>query len=423
MRISNKILAGVFSLAALTSCVSETIEIGGEGTGIAMLNVDLSKPQTRAVSEVNNFPVVIYDAEGKQVQSYSTVAEVPAQITMAVGNYVVKSHTPGEISKRMDAPYYSGEKSMEILKGVTSKVDVLCKMQNSIITVNYVDGFKTVFTDWEITVDDGSSTVLSFTPTTTENTVHWYFGEGGVKELTVNFRATTIEGAPVSSRRVLTKDQADESYDDDRVNFTGGDMLVLNFAPVESTDGKLSGITINADVTFTETDETINVNVVDKDAAPVDPSDKGDGEGPGSGDAPAGGSITLNLPADMVVSITTDTSLGDTYIEAAAGIKSIQVKISSDSDEMISSLSDLNDNYGVDFVNGAEIVDNQDVVSLFVDLGQPLSIPSKGDKSYTFPIGNFFNLLAFLSGTHTFDLVITDMDGNTKAGKLTLTVE
>ena len=90
---------------------------------------------------------------------------------------------------------------------------------------------------------------------------------------------------------------------------------------------------------------------------------------------------------------------------------------------MISSLQDLNAQYGVDFIAGAEVVQNQKLVDLFKDLGQTLTVPKEGDTEYTFPIGNFFGLLVFLSGEHTFDLIITDMNGNTKSGTLVLTVK
>ena len=69
------------------------------------------------------------------------------------------------------------------------------------------------------------------------------------------------------------------------------------------------------------------------------------------------------------------------------------------------------------------MVENKKLVDLFKDLQQTLSVPNKGDKEYTFPIGNFFKLLVYLAGDHTFDLIITDMSGNTKSGKLVLTVE
>lgn len=74
-------------------------------------------------------------------------------------------------------------------------------------------------------------------------------------------------------------------------------------------------------------------------------------------------------------------------------------------------------------MSGAEIVDNQNVVTLFNDLQQPLSVPSQGDKSYNFPIGNFFDLLQVLQGEHTFYLNVTDMTGASKAGSVSITVE
>ena len=96
----------------------------------------------------------------------------------------------------------------------------------------------------------------------------------------------------------------------------------------------------------------------------------------------------------------------------------------STSDAMMGSLADLAGNYdGVDFVAGAEVVENQEMVRLFGDLGQTLAVPSTGDTEYVFPIGNFFSLLAFLPGEHSFTLIITDIEGNTKNGELTLTVE
>lgn len=421
MKIQNALLTGALALAALSSCTSEDMEekLSSGDKGELQLSVDVVKPEsTRAVTQVTDFPVIIYDAEGKTVKSYNAVDEMPSSIMIAVGNYTVESHTPGTIRKKMAEAYYRGVTPVEIIKDVTSPVNVLCKMQNSVITVNYDDEFRSVFASWEITINDGGETVLSFDNTTATNTVYWYFGEEGVKELTVNFRGTTTDGSTVSSKYTLTKDQADESYDDDRQNFGGGDALNINFAPTESTEGSLTGVTINADVTFTETNENVDIIVVDKP-----------GFEPGGGDepdpTPGGdeGNITLNLPADMTVSGATDPAQGDTYIKADNGLKSISVKISSTSEEMISSLQDLSASYGVDFISGAEVVKNQKLVDLFTDLGQTLTVPNEGDMEYTFPIGNFFSLLVFLSGDHTFDLVITDMNGNTKNGKLVLTVE
>lgn len=499
MNIKNSLFLSALSVVALTSCVSENEDLNkiGKEMGAMELNVDIVQPETRSVTEVDNFPVVIYDAEGNVVESWDAVSDVPSKITMSVGNYNVVSHTPGKITKKMNNPYYQGSKAVEVVKGITSEVEVLCKMENSPISVVYEEDFKDVFSSWTITINDGDNTVLSFDKDSPSAPVYWYFGENGAPVLTVNFSGTTVDGSTVVARNTLTKDQADESYRDDRPNFVGGDALTLNFKPVESTDGKINSITINASVTFTETNENVNVVVVDKSGmepgGEKKPNELAFSKSTASGvvgqefvsptlnnpnnltltwsssdptvatvnqsgvvalvaagettikaifagddeyeagsvqytlkvESQSGGDdkITLNLPNNLTVSAATDKSLGDTYIKCENGIKSIKVNIVSDNDEMIESLEDLDTNYGVNFITGAEIVDNQSVVDLFVDLNQPLTVPSQGDIDYTFPIGNFFGLLAFLSGEHTFYMTVEDMEGNKKNGVLVLTVE
>ena len=412
------LLVGALSVVALTSCVSENLDFGNDEMGVLSLSVDIAQPQSRAITEVTSYPVVIYDAEGNVKFSYNSVEEVPATIRTGVGNYTAESHTPGGLEKKMSYPYYKGVKDFEILPNTKSEVEVTCTMQNSQIVVNYNGDFMDVFTSWEITLSDGDGAALSFTNTSSSAPVYYWFGENGAEELTLNFRGTTADGSTVVARNTLTPSQASSGYDNDQENFCGGETLTLNFTPAESEDGSISSVTINANVTFTETNETVDVVVVDKSNMDDPGNDPTPGPGPGDD-----GGIILNLPQNMTVNAATDKSLGDTYIKCDNKIKSIKVAIVSTSDEMIESLNDLNTNYGVNFISGAEIVDNQSVVQLFNDLNQPLSVPSLGDTDYTFPIGNFFGLLGFLSGQHTFNMVVEDMEGHTKNGVLVLTVE
>lgn len=412
------LLVGALSVVALTSCVSENLDFGNDEMGVLALSVDIAQPQSRAITEVTSYPVVIYDAEGNVKFSYNSVEDVPATIRTGVGNYTAESHTPGGLEKKMSYPYYKGVKDFEILPNTKSEVEVTCTMQNSQIVVNYNGDFMDVFTSWEITLSDGDGAALSFTNTSSSAPVYYWFGEDGAEELTLNFRGTTADGSTVVARNTLTPSQASSGYDNDQENFCGGETLTLNFTPAESEDGSISSVTINANVTFTETNETVDVVVVDKSNMDDPGNDPTPGPGPGDD-----GGIILNLPQNMTVNAATDKSLGDTYIKCDNKIKSIKVAIVSTSDEMIESLNDLNTNYGVNFISGAEIVDNQSVVQLFNDLNQPLSVPSLGDTDYTFPIGNFFGLLGFLSGQHTFNMVVEDMEGHTKNGVLVLTVE
>ena len=426
MKFKNILPFGLLAIVSLASCVSEEFKGSKESAekGLMALGVSLRNPEaTRAKSQVSDFPVVVYDAEGKVVKSYNTVDDVPATEVLNVGTYTVESHTPGVLQKKMTAPYYDGTETMEILKNTTTDVEVVCTIQNSRIEVAYDPEFMSVFTDWSITLDDGTEgavTALAFTKTdgASPAPIYWYF-ENEVERLTVNFRGTTKDGNIVSATNFISKDQANEHYDDDHQYFSGGDAIVLNFKPAEANTGEVTTITINATVTFEEhTDDLIveitdDINIDDPDE-PQDPPVTGD-------DA-----ITLSLPAPIsfpfLGAATVDKSLGDTEIKAENGLKSIIVKIESTSEDMISSVGKLNTDYGVDFIGGAEIVGNQQVVTLFNDLNQPLSVPAEGDKEYVFPIGNFFQLLQVLVGTHTFNLTVTDMNGNIKTGKVTITI-
>ena len=419
MNISKKILLGSFIGLAFASCANEGFPTSEEGT--MSLNVDKVVPTATRAVETASFPVAVYSLSTNQViASYKRADEVPAKVKMNTGEYYAEAHSPLQLKKIMNDPYYAGRDTFEILQNINTISNVICRMANGSITVRFSDDFMTVFKSWTVTIDDGSETAIVYTydqdgllPAT-----KYIRFEDNVKELNVQFFGVTAKGNRISTANILTKRQASEQYDSDNENFSGGDCIVVNFSPVDATDGDITGISITANIQFEESEENFTLEVEDKILAGG--GNNGEEENPG-GDSDA---ITLNLPADMVVSVATDPALGDTYIAAENGIKSIRVKMSSTSEDMMSSLADLAGNYeGVDFATGAEVVDNQNMVSLFRDLGQTLEVPSEGDLEYTFPIGNFFTLLSVLPGEHNFTLTITDMQGGTKNGKLKLTVE
>lgn len=427
MNISKKILLGSFIGLAFASCVSEEFptseEFSASEEGTMSLNVDKVDPAATRSVETADFPVTIYSLNNNQViTSYKRADEVPAEIKMKKGMYYAEAHSPLVLKKIMDVPYYAGCDTFEILQNINTISNVICRMANGSITIRFSDDFMTVFKSWTVTIDDGSETAIVYTydqDGLLPSTKYIRF-EDNVKELNVQFFGVTEKGNRISTANVLTKRQASEQYDSDNENFSGGDCIVVNFNPVESTEGDITGLTITANIQFKESEDSFELEVEDKITA--DSPGSGEGETPGgSGDSDA---ITLNLPQDMIVSMFTDPSLGDTYIAAEHGIKSIMVKMSSTSDAMMGSLADLAGNYeGVDFAAGAEVVGNQNMVDLFTELGQTLAVPSEGDLEYTFPIGNFFTLLSVLSGEHNFTLTITDMQGGTKNGQLKLTVE
>lgn len=415
---------------ALASCVSEDItKVDGNEAGRLAVSVETLQPlQTRAdVYSVTDFPVTIYKEDGTtKVESYDAVSVMPAQILLPTGTYVLEAHTPGVMQPIMNAPYYIGTETSTILKDATTESTITCKQANTSVTVRYDDDFLSLFTAWTITFDDGTSNALSFSEAdgTTPATLYWDLGEG-VEKLTVNFRGTNKDGT-VTANMILTKSQATETYDGESTNFAGGDAIVVNFKPTEATTGYAT-VSITASIFGIDSEEevAVTVEVVDNGTftpGTDDPEDPGEDPNPGDDTA-----ISLNLPAPIIFTqgegSSLNPSIGDVHIEASKGLKSLMVTAESTNPDMVESLVAVGAGYGLDFVSaGVEVVGNQDLVNFFAGLGQQLSVPAEGDTAYDFPIGNFFVLLDVMSGTHTFHLTATDLDGNTKSGTVTVTV-
>ena len=434
----NKILVlGAIATLGLSSCKNnEEFPFVGSQTGTMSLAVDYKAPSaTRSSEETKDFPVEVHSVNvpGFEVLKYDRADQVPSQLTLPVGTFYATAHTPGILNKVMETPYYMGVDTFEIIKDITTQSVITCRMVNSSIAVSFIDNFEEVFTSWSVSVTDNDEVVLNYDNLTygIKPPVKYVKFKENTEYIYVNFVGKTNTGFDIRDSKKLSKVnfELDEQYEDDSKYFSGGESIVLKFKAVESNDGTIEGIGLIADVTFEESDTTVNMEITDvlpEDGGEEEPGDDpSDPNDPGEGGENNPDAITLTLPSNMVVDALTDPSLGDTYIAAAAGIKSITVRIESNSEEMMGALADLGVSYeGIDFVNnGTEVVGNESMVSLFTDLGQTLSVPSLGDKEYTFPIGNFFFFLSMLPGDHTFMLTVTDVDGNSRDGQLTLTVE
>lgn len=427
MKSYNIMVSAILALAILNACAQKEDAPYTKKTGELSLNVSENTPATKAITQVNDYPVDIIDANGVTVAHYEAVQDVPEKIILDVGVYNIESHTPGVLQRKMDNPYYGGSKSAEVLAGNTTRADVVCTMQNSKIAVVYGEDFFDVFKSWTITLDDGLGTALSFNNNDEINgnqtLCYWHF-EGETEVVTLNFTAYTHEGDNrITQKFTIKKSQAETGYDDDNKYFSGGDALVFTFTPEESTSGKVESITLQADIAFTESEEDIILNVEDVPTyEEEDPDEPGD-EPDEPVTPPAGSSIILTLPEPITLAADTDPALGDVKIEAENGIKNLVVKVESSSEDMVGALQDVASQYnGVDLIGGCEVVGNQALVDFLGGLGQTITVPAQGDAEYTFPVGNFFLFLGVMPGEHNFIMTVTDMQGSVESGTLKITV-
>lgn len=434
MKPLHTFLLGTATILSLASCELKN-ELSGslvnkEDTGAIELGVSVKQPvsQTRAdASEIdtNTYPVVIQgtsDGVTDVIYEYNTLSEMPASITVPVGQYTISSHTPGTLEKQMATPYYAGSTDLTVSKDIASKADIVCRMANSRIQLNYGEDFKEAFSEWTITIDDGGEMALAYTQEDLNPApIYWYFGDN-VTTITVNIRAVTTEGNTVSEKRNFRKSDATDKYEEVSDAFTGGDALEINMGTVTSSTGDLEGIDINTNITFEDSSESVEIPTFDPEE-PTDPSE------PGEGGEGTEGAVTLNLPADVTYSISAGDApaSADAYIASEAGLDKIIVTITAGNDAFQAILVDLTMD-GQSFLaenGGVDLIDNADFGNLVSTVGS--QAPTDGTKEYTFPIGAFFTFLDMTGATdagksHEFHITVTDKNGETANGVFKVTI-
>ena len=430
MKLTNIIALSTAAILCLASCEMKNELTGSlvskEDTGAVELEVSVKQPvsQTRAEEvATNNFPVTIQGTSTgvtDVLKEYATADEVPSSITVPIGEYTISSHSPGTLEKQMNAPYYAGSTNITVTKDVASQVDVVCRMANSRIQMLYGEDFKEAFSEWTITIDDGSEMALSYTQANlTPDAIYWHFDDD-VTAITVNIKAKTVEGNTVTESRTFKKSDAAENYEEVGDTFTGGDALEIKMGTVESSTGDLTGITITTNITFENESESVEIPTTDPDEP---------GEGGGDPVEPGEGAVTLNLPEDVTYSIEAGNApaSADAYIASEAGLDKIIVTITAGNDAFQAILVDLTmddqsflaENGGVDFI------DNSDFGNLVATVGS--QAPTDGTKEYTFPIGAFFTFLDMTGATdpgksHEFHITVTDKNGETATGVFKVTI-
>lgn len=421
MKLINIIALSTVAILGLASCEMKNELTGSlvskEDTGALELGVSVKQPisQTRATEvTTNNFPVTIQGTSAEVtdvVKEYATVDEVPSSITVPVGQYTVTSHTPGTLEKKMENPYYSGSTNITVSKGITSEVDVVCRMANSRIQMKYGNDFKEAFSSWTITIDDGTETALAYTESDQNPApIYWHFGDN-ITAITVNIKAVTTKGNTVTERRVFQKKDAAEQYEEVGDAFTGGDALEINMGTVESSTGELTGITITANITFENESESVEIPT-------TNPDEGGDsGTEPPTGDGinitePAGNSF-LTDGVDINNGAFPDKEI-KILMSVPDGIQNLYVKVETTNSVFEGMVAGM----GLTAENGLDLTSQEAIDQA---LGNLFPLPEAGQTNYSFTLSEtLLYLLKDFDGEHQF--MLTVIDKNNQQANATLTV-
>ncbi len=433
MKALNQIGMAFCLLVGLASCEMREEILGkkeSQGSGLLRLSVEAIAPkvQTKSAVATDNFAVSIVgvsDEVKDYTKDFDRVSDLPTSIELSVGTYNVVSHTPGKLEKRMDHPYYLGNKELLIEKDKDTQANVQCKMRNSRIQLNYTVEFLAAFQSWTITLDDGSGIAYSVehdnTVGTTPKAGYYAFEENGAEYVTLNILATTVTGNTVTFSQPYYKADAETGYEEgDDSNFKGGDALIITLDPKASdapTSGTI-GIDVTVNVLFANSDTEVKIEVNDKNK-PTDPGTDPDpdptpGEQEPSMVLPAGGTYSATeIPVDL-----------NAILKTPAGLESAIVRIETDNASFETTLQDVAFDEPGALLAGADLVGNNAMQALFNGLGgdNPKQTPQKGETEYEFPISAFSTFLGMFPGTHTFHIELTDANGKGTTGTLTLTI-
>lgn len=450
--------------AGLASCeMKEELIGGGEKeyteTGLLELGVAVNakqntvttKADTKADGDIvdegeiggtavsaDDFPIIIKgtveedgEAYEDSIPSYEDVKE--SAIVLPVGQYAITAHSNLKLENQMSEPYYEGINNRIIItKDATVNTDIVCRMKNTKIQMDYSDAFLAQFDSWTITMTDGKTNLYFSEQDKSPKAVYWLIADTQSSTITVDFNGKNTDGETILEQRVLTKPEGGNT-----VYWTGGDALNITIDKVEETGDPTGGIIkIDVDVTFDETNETIQVPVT-PGTDPEEPTDP-EPEEPTGPDEPSGdeSDLSMTLPGtDGNITYTLNGSdmpaEANVVINAPKGMKSLIVKIVGGNEDFATTLDDLNtgDEMSLDFLNeGVEMVDNE-IISLvlatFLD-GQVINAPTKNATSYSFPIHAFFTLMNKFGATapksHVFTMILEDNAGGRMDKSLSVTI-
>lgn len=437
--------AGFLLCAGLVSCemkkeLFDNEEIPTE-TGLVELGVEVDDKTNVVITkaeatedgeeqgttvETDDFPVSFTLKTNTNYKKEVTYSDIKGQtVELPIGTYEVVSHTPGEMSKQMSSPYYKGSNELTVTKEATQQAEVICTMQNSRIAVVYPKEFQDEFSEWTITVDDGTGNVLKFIydkehTNLNPDAIYWAIAEN-CSSISISIKATTKSGASVSETRSVTKpaDAADK-------NWVGGDALTITMQPVEANTGHVSGITINIDAFFkTEKGETVEAPLGEEETTtPTDPDEGEEGETGETTDMP-----TITMPNNGLIEYTqgnipTDPAIIE--ILAPAKFKSVVVQIKGGNATFANTIAGL----GIQLDTGRDIMTlsaKNDDESFVIDLLG--GVPTTDDPDYQLNMTQFIGLMDGFGPTsvnddgnnldaHEFIVTVTDQNDETVTGTL-----
>lgn len=153
------ILTVCLLLASLGSCQNEATE--QEAVGYLMLQVGTDKTTLTKTEDTYNpkqIAVKIINSAGKTVEETDDCTTWTKAIELPVGTYTIEASSAGFDGKTAgwDKPYYAAKETVDIKMNTNTSKEIVCKLANVLVTVEFSDDFRAAFQSAVVGVSDKS---------------------------------------------------------------------------------------------------------------------------------------------------------------------------------------------------------------------------------------------------------------------------
>lgn len=373
---------------------------------------------------VDNYTLVVTNTETQEEVARGKVSELKNESGKVVlplneGDYSVAAYNyEGENVTVSERPYFKGEQTFSVKKGVATSVDLPCKLACVEVSLSLTSSFEEAFKDdYAVIIDNGDGASQTFDKTSIGKKYYFQTPEHQ-STLNASIKATSEEGNFVELKATIQKPADAEGGVSD---LEGGDSFNIQLTEEGSTDSYIS-IGITVDLTFTEVGETIEIpvgNIIYE--GPETPGEGGEG-----GDEPTTGTLSVTgIPETY--NLTTTGTVPTIKVDMASenGIKSLVVSIESDNQDFPGLLSTMDLLEPFDLCNLEDRAATKSNLLMLGLISEDVysQLHAGTLTSYTFEVTSLVSLLpqTGLTGSHKFTLTISD--GNeTKEGTLTVNV-
>lgn len=428
-------------IVSLSSCEmrDELLGKGGAGENAGTLELDLASiyngvtisragetvdggTTTGSFNEedvnVDNYTLVVTNTETQEEAARGKVSELKNEngkvvLPLGEGSYAVTAYNyEGENVTVSERPYFKGEQTFSVKKGIATNVDLTCKLACVEVSIGLTSSFEEAFKDdYSVIVDNRDGATQIFDKSSLGKKYYFQVPERQ-NSLNASIKATSVEGNFIELKVTIQKPsdaEGSESY------LAGGDSFNIQLTEDGSTDSYIS-IGIIVDLTFTEVGETIKIpvgNIIYE--GPENP-------GEGGGEEPEASITFEGLPATYTCTNGDSDIAGlqDVHILAPNGIKNLNVTISG---EIAGLLNDVNLLETFDICNLTDDIKPTLIMLGLITEDEYNQLHMGTCKDFTFRLGKLLVLVPSVgqSGESVFNLAVSD-GVSTKDGDITVIV-